>query len=231
VTEEWEHLAAWWVDEVATDPAYREDIVPLAVDLLGAGPPPVLEVGCGEGQVLRAIDVVPKLGCDVSATLLRRARPEAPVVRCRLPELAWLRSGAAGSVVAVMVLEHVADVGRLLAEAARVVRSGGTLVVVMNHPAYTAPGAGPVIDRTDGEVLWRWGPYFATGAASEPAGPGKMTFHHRPLGSLLTMAAEAGWRMERCEERALGPAAVARAPGLAGQEHVPRLLGARWSRS
>jgi SAM-dependent methyltransferase len=230
VSDDWEALASWWVGEVVADPAYQADIVPMALDLLGDVAPPVLEIGCGEGQVLRSIPATPRFGCDVSVSLLELAAGHAPVVRCRLPDLGWVRTGVIETMVAVMVLEHVAELETLLREAARCVADGGTLTVVMNHPAYTAPGAGPVVDQSDGEVLWRWGPYFERVASTEPAGAGVMTFHHRPLGVLLTTAATAGWRLQTCDERALGPAAVARAPGLAGQEHIPRLLGLRWAR-
>jgi hypothetical protein len=109
-----------------------------------------------------------------------------------------------------------------------VVQTDGVLVLVQNHPAYTPPGAGPIIDQTDGEILWRWGRYFDETSGPEPAGEGSITFYHRPLGNLLTVAAAAGWCLERAVELGLGPNAVARDPGMAGQEHMPRILGLRW---
>ena len=109
-----------------------------------------------------------------------------------------------------------------------VFRGGGTLVVVMNHPAYTPSGAGPVIDPTDGEVYWRWGDYTEEGAGDEPAGDGSITFHHRPLGTVLTTAADAGWVLERVVERPATGEALAALIG--DQRHIPRLLGVRWRR-
>ena len=50
------------------------------------------------------------------------------------------------------------------------------------------------------------------------------------MGSLLNVAANAGWSLERVEERGLSPEAVAHDPGLVGQEHLPRPLGLRWGR-
>ena len=227
---DWDAVAAWWVDEVASDPAYRLDVIPLALRLVGSGPTPVLDLGCGEGQLLRSLPLRPAIGCDAAQSLLSRAVDHAPVVRCRLPDLQWLRSASVGSAVAVMVLEHLADHDALFAAAARVVRAGGALVVVMNHPAYTAPGAGPIIDQTDGEVLWRWGPYLERAVSTVPAGDARVAFHHRPLGDLLTSAANRGWRLDRMIERGLHPGVVAAIPGLEGQQHIPRLLGVRWIR-
>jgi SAM-dependent methyltransferase len=213
---------------VADDPAYAEDIVPLALDLIDT-PASLLDLGCGEGQLMRALPPgVRAVGCDLSRSLLAVARGSGAAVCARLPDLGWLRSGTFDAAVAVLVVEHLDDVDGLFAEAARVVKPGGRLAVVMNHPAYTAAGAGPVVDQSDGEVLWRWGPYFDAGSSLEPAGDLEVRFRHRPLGSLLEPAARHGWHLERFVERGLGPAAVARHPSLHGQEHFPRLLGMVW---
>lgn len=172
----------------------------------------------------------PTIGCDATLALLEHARRAGPVVQACLPELSWLRADAVGGAYAVFVLEHLPVLEPLFDEVARVTRRGGSLVVISNHPAYTAPGAGPIIDESDGEVLWRWGPYFSVAVGEEPAGADKVVFHHRPLGSILNPAAAAGWRLTRYEERGLGPAAIARSPSLAGQEMFPRLVGIRWER-
>jgi hypothetical protein len=57
-----------------------------------------------------------------------------------------------------------------------------------------------------------------------------VTFHHRPLGVLLTAAADAGWHLERCIEQPLSADVMAAEPGYTGQECIPRLLGVRWRR-
>ena len=203
-------------------------MLPLAQELLGVVEGTILDLGCGEGRLLRELDGADVIGCDLSAALLERARHSTPVVQCRLPDLRWLRPETVQAAVCVLVLEHVDDFEALLGETARVLVAGGAFVLVMNHPAYTAPGAGPVVDLSDGEVLWRWGPYFAQASATEPAGSGRVVFHHRPLGTLLNTAARHGLALQLLDERALGPEAVADQPGLAGQEHFPRLLGVRW---
>ena len=170
------------------------------------------------------------VGCDVSVALLGDAAKAGPVVQCRLPDLSWLKPAVFEAAACVLVLEHVRDMHALFGGVARVVRPGGALVVVMNHPAYTPPGAGPVIDMSDGEVLWRWGSYFDEAEGTEPAGEGTVVFHHRPLATILSSASSHGFDLLRIEEAGLDPAVVAEDPGLAGQEHLPRLLGARWRR-
>ena len=225
---EWAGDVRWWFDEVAEDAIFDSDVLPLATSLLAGASGTWLDLGCGEGRVMRAI-AGQTIGCDLSLPLLR-ACPRGVVVRSRLPDLRWARDGAFAGAYAVLVLEHLADLASVLQSVHRVVRPGGRLAVVANHPAFTARGSGPVVDVDDGEVLWRWGPYFDAGPAPVRFAGGEVTFHHRSLGEILTTAAEAGWSLERMDERPLSAAAVAAAPGYVGQERLPRLIGLYWAR-
>lgn len=226
-------IADWWVGEVEADPVYAEEVVPLALRTLD----PVagglyLELGCGEGEVMRAVAArgARILGCDLSERLARRAAAAGPVAVCRLPDLGWVRAGSVDGAVAVLVVEHLAEAGAVFGAAARIVRPGGVLALVANHPAYTAPGSGPLVDPDDGEVLWRWGPYMEEGRSEEPAGDGSVVFHHRSLAALLTFAAGAGWCLERLVEHGVSERRAVDDPLLAAQRQIPRLLAARWAR-
>ncbi|MBT8202025.1 MAG: class I SAM-dependent methyltransferase [Acidimicrobiia bacterium] len=230
MTTDWD--AHWWLAEVANDPTYEEEVLPLLIDLLEPRPEHrYLDIGCGEGQGMRAVGEsgATVFGCDLDAVLLGHAT--GPVARARLPELAWLIDGAFDGAYLVLVLEHLSNHRRLFAEAHRVVRPGGVLVLVANHPAFTAPGAGPLIDPGDGEVSWRWGRYLEPGTSVEPAGSFNLTMHHRPLGELLVAAATEGWALADLVERGPGPAARHRDPLLAAQANIPRLLGVRFHKA
>lgn len=199
----------------------------MLVDMLDAGVGDVLlDLGCGEGQGMRAITGAHVIGCDLSIDLLRVAKDAGPVVQARLPRLDWLRAGVVDGVFVMLVIEHLEDPGPLFEEASRVTRPGGVLVVVTNHPLMTAPGSSPIIDPQDGEVLWRWGNYFQGGYTEEPQGDGIVRFYHRSLSELLNMAADAGWRLDRMTEAAL----LTDDPLLALQSEVPRLAAIRWQK-
>ncbi len=225
---DWSEHATWWLEEVGNDPVYDLDVLPLVEELIGNTPGRRLDLGCGEGQVMRSLGET-VVGTDVSLRLLRRARHAGPVVCARLPSLDWLRPATIDLAYAVLVLEHLPGLD-LFASAARVVRPGGRLIVVMNHPAFTPATAGPVMDHTDGEILWSWGNYFEQAPATMPAGESEIVFHHRPLGDVLNAAAAVGWSLERFVERGFSPAAIEAVPGYTGQEQMPRLLGVRWLR-
>jgi SAM-dependent methyltransferase len=228
-----DELAAWWLEELASDTAYASEVVPLAIDLLrpqqGGR---YLDLGCGQGRIMEALADrrAEGIGVDLSANLLGVARHWGPVVRASLPSLSWIVDGSVDGVITVLVLEHLDDVATFFAETSRVVRSGGVLALVVNHPVLTAPDSGPIIDPDDDEVLWRWGGYFESGFTEEPAGPGTIRFHHRSMGDLLTSAASSGWNLERLVEAPAGEERRGRDPLLAAQAQVPRLLGCRWRR-
>ena len=224
-------LAGWWRSEIADDDAYRTEVLPLLLDIvepLGSGP--ILDVGCGEGWIAEILsDRVSVVGCDLSEDLARSAAARVPTVVGRLPELRWLGDDTVAGAVAVLVLEHLDGLDTLLTELARVVRPGGFLATVLNHPVFTAPGSGPVIDPDDGEALWRTGSYLETGHTDEPAGDHRVRFHHRPFGSLLSGAATAGWSLQRLVETGVGAERAAADPLLGVQANVPRLAAIRWS--
>jgi SAM-dependent methyltransferase len=158
-------------------------------------------------------------GVDLTLALARRAAESGPVVVGRLPDLGYLRDDSYDGAYCVLALEHIEDEGRLFAEAARAVRPGGVLALVINHPFRTAPGATPISD-SDGETLWRPGDYFSSGTTLEPAGERHVLFHHRNTATILESAAAVGWSLERFVE----------APHheLVDQVGIPRLLACRW---
>lgn len=227
--DNWDELAPWWRGEAATDLVYLEDIGPMLRRLTPDDAGPVIDLGCGEGQWLRWLSTngVQSFGCDRSLQLLTDAAGSAPVVCAELPDLSWLRNGSVDTALSVFVLDLIVDAGKFFTETIRVVGAGGSLIVVINHPAFTAPGSGPLLD-VDGEVLWRWGSYLEDGSSLQPAGDRSVVFHHRSIARLLTAAAAAGWALQAVEERPLGAAAIDRDPGYVGQEGIPRFFGARW---
>ena len=224
----WPRVSGWWREELAGDPSYEDTVTPLALDLLReerVGT--VLDVGCGEGRLSRALGRRgwSPIGVDIDPSLLVTAA--IPAVRLALPAgLVALRSEAFTAVVMSLVIEHIADHDSLLRGLGRVTAPRGAMVVVANHPAFTAPGSAPIDDGE--EVLWRPGDYFSDGFTDEPAGGGTIRFHHRTMAELLTSAAQAGWALERLVEAGPSAPQIDRYPPYADQRHIPRLLGVRW---
>ncbi|MDE0137207.1 MAG: class I SAM-dependent methyltransferase [bacterium] len=230
---DWDELADWWLVEV-DDPAYREEVIPLFLEVLGPVRGKILlDLGCGDGRIqdLLAARDARAIGVDTNLELAGIAARGHPVFIHRLPDLGCVSDAAVDGAYVVLALEHFASARRFFAETARVTRAGGSLVIVINHPLYTAPGSGPVIDPTDGELFWRFGDYLSEGRTREPAGDRAVEFIHRPIGTLLTQAATAGWSLEKVLEHGVGPRAAARDPILAKHGDIPHLMALRWLRA
>lgn len=135
----WEEQAENWVRwaRSSNGDAFR-DYAPSFYSLL---PPPygwTLELGCGEGRVVRDLVQVGHrvVGVELSQTLVRYAA-EADGTSCYVHGNASALPFSDGSfdlVVAYNSLMDIEDMPRAVAEVARVLRSGGRLCVSVTHP-------------------------------------------------------------------------------------------------
>jgi SAM-dependent methyltransferase len=96
---------------------------------------PVLDVGCGEGELATHLPAGAWVGVDASAEMLRRApEPHHQADATALP----FSDEAFGSVALLYVLYHLPDPASALAEARRVLQPGG-LVAVAAPSRYDSP--------------------------------------------------------------------------------------------
>jgi SAM-dependent methyltransferase len=98
----------------------------------------VLDLGCGAGRFVAALAAAgaDAVGVEVAEAALERARAVAPGTDLRLLEADGsipLEHGSVDLVWCSEVLEHVADVGYLLAEVRRVLRPGGRLLATVPY--------------------------------------------------------------------------------------------------
>ncbi len=215
----WADLSDWWLGEVGTDPTYETVVTPLLMEVLD----PVegatyLDLGSGEGRVMRAVESsgANVLGVELSETLARGS--DSPSIVGQLPEIP-VRNASVDGAYAVLLVEHLQEHNGFFSETARVVRLGGVLAVVANHPVWTAPDSSPITDA-DGEILWRSGEYFSNGTTEVTVGEGIVTFYHRSMSVLLNAATDAGWSLEYMIERPHHE--------LDDQIGIPPLLACRW---
>jgi SAM-dependent methyltransferase len=215
----WPDLSSWWLSELSADPAYEVVVTPLLMEVLAPVTDALyLDLGCGEGRVMRQVTASAGArvhGVDVSFELAVSA---GVVAVAELPGIP-MRGDAYDGVYSVLTLEHLDDHKAFFAEAARVTVEGGILALVVNHPIWTAPESTPITDD-DGEVLWRSGRYFDRGSSEVPAGNHAVVFHHRSMASLFNAAARAGWSLEHMIELPHHE--------LDEQAGIPRLLACRW---
>lgn len=235
----WDEHAQWWIDGFTNgaDPEYEEQIIPLAVEEL-AGFDRVLDVGCGDGQISRALAARGSsvIGIDPTARNLEVAAERGGGPEYRLATADRLPFGDAefDAVVACLVFEHIDDLDEAIAEVARVLRPGGRFSFFLNHPLLQTPGSGWIDDHMvePPEQYWRIGPYLVETESIEEVELGvHIRFLHRPLSRYVNSLIAHGLTIGRMLEPGPPEGFLERAPEYRLAHTVPRLLYIRSTKS
>lgn len=235
----WDEHAQWWIDGFTNgaDPEYEEQIIPLAVEEL-AGFDRVLDVGCGDGQISRALAARGSsvVGIDPTARNLEVAAERGGGPEYRLATADRLPFGDAefDAVVACLVFEHIDDLDEAIAEVARVLRPGGRFSFFLNHPLLQTPGSGWIDDHMvePPEQYWRIGPYLVETESIEEVELGvHIRFLHRPLSRYVNSLIAHGLAIGRMLEPSPPEGFLERAPEYRLAHTVPRLLYIRSTKS
>jgi SAM-dependent methyltransferase len=228
----WDEHAQWWIDGFTdgADPEYEEQIIPMAIEEL-AGFSMVLDVGCGDGQIARALAArgANVLGIDPTALHIEIANQRGGGPRYQMGSATSLPCADASvdAVVACLVFEHIDEMDAAVAEVARVLRPGGQFSFFLNHPLLQTPGSGWIDDHIidPPEQYWRIGPYLVETQSVEEVELGVyIRFIHRPLSRYINTLIGAGLSIERVVEPSPPQGFLDRAPEYALAHTVPRLL-------
>lgn len=161
----------------------------------------VLEIGCGAAQCARwlASRGARPVGLDLSWRQLQHARRidedtglRVPVVQASATDLPFADASFDIVFSAFGALQFVADAGRAVAEAARVLRPGGRFAFSITHPVrWSMPddptSAGLVVDSS----YWDRTPYVEQDESGQVA----YVEHHRTLGDWVGLLAGVGFRI------------------------------------
>jgi ubiquinone/menaquinone biosynthesis C-methylase UbiE len=128
---------------------------PVVWRLLERAPPGrALDAACGTGRhTRRLVELGHEVtGVDATQAMLDRARekaPQAEFARSDLRDLP-LDDESVDLAVCALALEHLEDLARPVAELARVVRPGGTVIISESHPVLRAIGGAPYFEDAAG---------------------------------------------------------------------------------
>jgi malonyl-CoA O-methyltransferase len=107
----------------------------------------ILEIGCGAGKNTGLLAQIGKTvhAVDFSRGMMAKARTAVSAKNVRFTEAdltqMWpVKSGAVDLIVCTLVLEHIADLNFIFAEAARALRDKGTFYVSELHPCQQYQG-------------------------------------------------------------------------------------------
>ena len=228
----WDEHAQWWIDGFTNgvDPEYEEQIIPMAVEEL-AGFKNILDVGCGDGQIARALAQQGSTVLGVDPTQMHidvaNERGGGPTYKLGGATKLPAEDGSMDAVIACLVFEHIDEMDAAVAEVARVLRPGGQFSFFLNHPLLQTPGSGWIDDHIidPPEQYWRIGPYLVEAESIEEVELNVyIRFIHRPLNRYINALISNGLMIERMAEPSPPQGFLDRAPEYALAHTVPRLL-------
>jgi ubiquinone/menaquinone biosynthesis C-methylase UbiE len=145
----WGQEASWYDDHLASEDTYHAQVItPNLKRLLDLKKDEsVLEVGCGQGFFSRMFASEGALvsACDISPELIQIAKeknhgmanPKYLVTPSH--ELSAYSSSSFDTVVIVLALQNIKEIEGTFKEVKRVLKDGGRMVIVLNHPCFRIP--------------------------------------------------------------------------------------------
>ena len=229
----WDQNSNWWSEQYATryDADYEDVILPFIRDSLSRFTK-IIDIGGGEGRLSRYL--IEQNGSEVvcmdfSLLQLRASEAQDPnpnLVQAEVGKLPF-GDGVFDAAVACLVLEHVLEFIEAIEETSRVLRSGGRLVLVLNHPAMQTPESGLILDHIAEPPTryWRVSEYLLETSHFEEVEKGVfLPFEHRPISKYINTLIESGFTIERLYEPAPSERNLGGTSELPSIHFIPRLL-------
>jgi SAM-dependent methyltransferase len=223
VDETWDSIAEWYTRLVRDGSAMHEFSRDVLLSLLPqqlAGRH-VLDLGCGEGVVTRAL-------ADRGATVVGIDPSEALIAQARTAEhtrptgasyhqddgqsLDTIDNESMDWVTAALSLNNIADLHAAITAVARVLKPAGRLAFTVPHPCFDAPGTTSI--TLDGTVRRVVGDYLGEGfwRSTHPQSVRRAGNYHRTLSSYTAALINHGFSIEVLAEPAPNERVIATNP-------------------
>lgn len=240
-SQSWDPVARWYAGWAGQNGSHyhRTIAVPLMLELLGLrGGDRLADLGCGHGILAPPVATLGAryLGVDLSPRLIGEARRHhARDGRflvgnvTALPEHKLLEQAAFDAVSFLLSIQDINPLEDAIAEAARLLRPGGRLAMVMLHPCFRIPRqSGWGWDEGRGLKYRRLDSYLSPLAVPmQEHEQGTTRSYHRPLEDYAAALNAAGLAVTHIREVADNPAErESRADRRAARE-FPLFLGLR----
>ena len=170
----------------------------------------IADVACGQGFFSRAFSTggASVAACDISKALITLAEKKGGSVKYEVASadhLPW-KDGSFDIAALILAIQNIAPLYETMAECARVLKHGGRLIVVLNHPAFRIPKKSSWgFDDVLKIQYRRLDEYASESKAEIKAHPGQQSSavtisFHRPLQTYFKALHKAGFGVERLEE-------------------------------
>ncbi len=177
----------------------------------------IVDNACGQGYFSRAFasNGAQVIGADISKELIELAKKNM-IEKTDLEffvapshSLTFIESGSADVVTIILAIQNIEKLAETFEECSRILKVGGRLVFVLNHPAFRIPARSSwQWDEKENKQFRRLDGYMSDDQVKIDMSPGKkeeqsnkftISFH-RPLQSYIKALNKTGFSLTRLEE-------------------------------
>lgn len=208
----WGKVASWYDDYLSNEDSYQEKVV--LPNLMRIVSPKkgelILDLACGQGYFTGKLAEVGAriVGADISSELISKAKNRLRDIEFSVAPAHKLpyQNASFDTVTCVLAIQNIAELDQTFAEAKRVLKPHGRLVMVLNHPAFRVPQASDWTydekTKSQSRVVSK---YLSEIKAKIDMHPGatKKVFtvsFHRPLQVFVKLLSKNGFAITRLEE-------------------------------
>ena len=143
----WNEVASWYDDLLKGDDSYQAKVIlPNLLRVLGLKKgEKVFDLACGQGYFA---SVFAHTGADVVAsdlsknlieTAKKNSKEKISFYISPAHKAQFLKDNTIDTIVVVLAIQNIENVGEVFAECKRVLKKDGRMVLVLNHPAFRIP--------------------------------------------------------------------------------------------
>ena len=210
----WEAVAGWYDKLLEGEGTYQKELIlPNLLRLMELKKGhTVLDIACGQGFFTREFFKHSShiTGIDASKILIEMAKKNSPGAIAfnvaASSEMAFLKDRSVDKAVIVLALQNIENVAGTLREAARIVKKGAMIYIVLNHPTFRVPKESSWgWDEKEKKQYRRVDRYLSELKLSIQMHPGDKpsqytTSFHRPLQYYFKALGKAGFLVSSIEE-------------------------------
>jgi ubiquinone/menaquinone biosynthesis C-methylase UbiE len=142
----WGEVDAWYDAHLKEEDTYHTRVIlPNILRLIDPKPGiTILDIACGQGFFAKHLlqKGAAVIGVDISKELIARAKlhaPEGTFFVSPADNLSMIPHESVDRVLISLAIQNIEHAAGVIQEVARVLKKGGTLTIVMNHPAFRIP--------------------------------------------------------------------------------------------
>lgn len=210
----WGGVAQWYDGVVEDSASYQTSVVlPNLMRMMNVQKGEVVfDVACGQGFFARAFFAAGAevVGSDISEELITIAQKSSPreieFYASPAEQSEFIADSSIDKIAIVLALQNIERVAPVMSMAARVLKPGGKLFIVLNHPTFRVPGKSDWGYDEAKRVQFRRVDEYMTErkhvVQMHPGGdPSEVTFSfHRPLQLYVKHLARVGFAVSALEE-------------------------------